>query len=365
MVTSKKTTLSLSLALTSLTLWAAPECVWLNPEYDFGAFNEDLGTVECLFKGVNTGNEPLVIMAARANCGCTVPDYDHTPVAPGDTVKLRVRYNANGRPGRFDKKIYVYTNTLHDKYTLTVKGTVIGSQNTIKSRYPVAAGPIQLNATLLPMGEVAKGHSLAAYIKAYNVSDHPVTPSLTGLPSYLSYEVRGDKIAPGEQFIISVTAFSDKAQDWGLVTDTVTLIPDAGSDLRIPITTVFTIKEDFSKLSTSDRAKAPKAVAETDRIDFGRFSRNAQPLTRTVKIQNKGTSKPLFIRKVFTPADGITLTVDPPRKGIQKGASIPLTVTVDPSRLKDEEILNARITLITNDPDNPTQIIRVIGEYQP
>lgn len=357
-----KKRISALLTAASAALWtmAGPQCVWLQPEHDFGAFNEDLGSVECVFKGVNTGDEPLVVMAARANCGCTVPEYDRKPVMPDDTLHIKVKFNANGRPGRFDKKVYLYTNTEKDKYVLTIKGTVIGSQNTVKSRYPVEAGPMRINSSLLPMGEIFKGHIASAYIRAYNISDQPISPSLTDLPPYMSYEVRPKTVRPGEQFIISLNSYSDKCPQWGLVTDTLTLIPDKENQLRIPVTTVVTVKEDFSKLSGSDRAKAPKAVAETDVIDFGRFNRSDKPLQRTIMIKNEGGGNPLLIRRVFTPAKGVDIAIKNSKKGIKRNADLPLTVTVDPHLVP--ELLNARITLITNDPDNPVQIIRVIGE---
>ena len=56
--------------------------VWLEQKHDFGAFDEGLGTVYCDFRLVNTGNEPIAIINARANCGCTRPEYSRDPIAP-------------------------------------------------------------------------------------------------------------------------------------------------------------------------------------------------------------------------------------------------------------------------------------------
>ena len=69
---------------------AAPEATWLTKSHDFGAFDEDMGKVSCDFKVVNTGDEPLMILAARATCGCTVPAYTRDPIAPGDTATITV-----------------------------------------------------------------------------------------------------------------------------------------------------------------------------------------------------------------------------------------------------------------------------------
>ena len=89
---------------------AQPVASWLTLSHDFGAFSENLGSVDAEFRLVNIGDEPLTILNARANCGCTVPKFTEGAIAPGDTAILSVSYLASGRPGRFSKKIYVNTS---------------------------------------------------------------------------------------------------------------------------------------------------------------------------------------------------------------------------------------------------------------
>ena len=77
---------------------AAPAARWLETTHDFGAFDEDMGNVDALFRVVNDGDAPLVILAARASCGCTVPAFTSDGIAPGDTATIKVTYNpAAGR----------------------------------------------------------------------------------------------------------------------------------------------------------------------------------------------------------------------------------------------------------------------------
>lgn len=79
--------------------------------HNFGSFSEKLGSVSCTFTFVNTGNIPLIITRATVSCGCTKPEYPVNPVAPGDSGQIKVTYNAVGRPGGFEKNIFVYANT--------------------------------------------------------------------------------------------------------------------------------------------------------------------------------------------------------------------------------------------------------------
>lgn len=48
---------------------------------------------------------------------------------------------------------------------------------------------------------------------------------------------------------------------------------------------------------------------------------------------------------------------------MKKGKTTEVTITVDPSKLPGD-LLNARIQVITNDPENPIVIVRAVGEVR-
>ena len=79
--------------------------------YDFGTFSEDNSVQKCTFTFTNVGNAPLVINQAVASCGCAVPSYTKTPIAPGQKGEIKVTYSGAGRfPGHFKKTITVRSN---------------------------------------------------------------------------------------------------------------------------------------------------------------------------------------------------------------------------------------------------------------
>lgn len=69
------------------------------PIYDFGIVKEDGGAVSHEFDFENAGSANLIIYEAKADCGCTRPDYPKAPIAPGKQGKIKVTYNPLGRPG--------------------------------------------------------------------------------------------------------------------------------------------------------------------------------------------------------------------------------------------------------------------------
>lgn len=93
--------------------------------YDFGAIKESGGPVSIEFPFTNTGGSNLVVYEAKAECGCTTPEYPKAPVAPGKTGKIKVTYNPLGRPGIFEKVITVKSNGRKSKVRLKIRGSVI------------------------------------------------------------------------------------------------------------------------------------------------------------------------------------------------------------------------------------------------
>jgi Protein of unknown function (DUF1573) len=68
-----------------------------------------------------------VIENAHATCGCTVPEYQKEPIAPGKTAKIKVQYNAaNG--GHFDKTVFVKLAGVDEEKALGITGEVLPAE---------------------------------------------------------------------------------------------------------------------------------------------------------------------------------------------------------------------------------------------
>ncbi|MBP9140956.1 MAG: DUF1573 domain-containing protein [Chitinophagales bacterium] len=92
-------------------------------EFDWGQINE--GDVkEHTFTFKNTGNAPLQIDRAKGSCGCTVPDYPKTPIAPGATGEIHVKFNSKGKKGQQKKSVTIWANTTPENSMLYVKAAV-------------------------------------------------------------------------------------------------------------------------------------------------------------------------------------------------------------------------------------------------
>lgn len=92
-------------------------------EHDFGTIAQ--GTPqETAFKFTNTGNAPLIITDAKSSCGCTIPEYPkNTPIAPGETGELLVKFNGSGQ-NQVTKTVTVTANTGKGTELLKIKAFV-------------------------------------------------------------------------------------------------------------------------------------------------------------------------------------------------------------------------------------------------
>jgi hypothetical protein len=91
--------------------------------YDFGKIKQ--GTpATTYFEFKNISDKPVVVEVATAGCGCTRPEWDSLPVAPGGTSKIKVGYNA-AAAGTFTKDVYVKFAGISEQKTIHITGEVL------------------------------------------------------------------------------------------------------------------------------------------------------------------------------------------------------------------------------------------------
>lgn len=100
-----------------------PQMTFAETEFDFGTVTEG-DILKHNFSFTNTGNAPLVIVNAKASCGCTVSNWSKEPIAPGASSEMLVTFNTNGKPNHQNKQVTITTNTAIGKHILKIKAMV-------------------------------------------------------------------------------------------------------------------------------------------------------------------------------------------------------------------------------------------------
>lgn len=81
-------------------------------KHDYGTIAKGAdGT--CVFTVSNAGTAPLTITRCKGSCGCTVPKCDPTPINPGGTSEITVKYDTK-RVGPINKSVTITSNAVNE-----------------------------------------------------------------------------------------------------------------------------------------------------------------------------------------------------------------------------------------------------------
>lgn len=126
----KKLFISLAIALGFSLAASAQAQVVTGPAISVDKEVHDYGTIPfggngvCEFKVTNVGTEPLTIAKCKGSCGCTVPTCDTTPILPGGSSLIQVKYDTK-RPGQINKSVTINSNAVNEPVKVVrIKGLV-------------------------------------------------------------------------------------------------------------------------------------------------------------------------------------------------------------------------------------------------
>jgi hypothetical protein len=101
-----------------------PAIEFENDFYDFGKIIQG-EKVAYSFKFKNTGSTDLIITKVSSSCGCTVGDFPSVPIKPGQSNKIEVKFDSEGRRGFQNKTVTVLSNAQPSTTLLRIKAQVI------------------------------------------------------------------------------------------------------------------------------------------------------------------------------------------------------------------------------------------------
>jgi hypothetical protein len=345
--------------LASITLfsYAQPKIVFNEKTYDYGSIKEDGGLAVCVFEFTNSGTEPLILNNVKASCGCTSPNWTKAPVAPNQKGTIKVSYNPKNRPGSFSKNVNVYSNTQPSVTVLNIKGKVAPREKTLEEKYPRVMGPLRLKSNYLSLGSIFSEESKEGELIFVNTSDSPVKMGIHRAPAHIQVRFEPEFVDTGAQGKAIITYDAKLKNAYGYSSDRIYLTINDEKNNTYSIGTSVTIKEDFSNLSEEDLAKAPVAQVDKKVFDFGTIVQGAK-VGHSFMLSNDG-KKDLLIRNVKTTC-GCTAVKH--ENLVKPGESIDLRVEFNSRGKRSRQ--NKSITVTTNDPKNPTLVLRIMGTFE-
>ena len=325
--------------------------------HNFGDILLDSGPVSCTFTLKNTGSKPMVIYNVTTTCGCTEAEWTREPVKTGGTASITVSYTNNEGPYPFDKTITVYASD-SKPILLKIRGICREKVLPLSERYPVAFGPFGMTETSLQCGNLEQGNSKSDAVIVANTSSSPVKVEFKDVSDNLMLSVKPNPIPANSTAELSYTVTAERGI-WGKNTYWATPVINGKTyttkdgDTKIGVK-AFT-KENFDRMSESERAQGPMPRFENSTYSFNRIKKGEE-IHAEFTMTNTGKT-PFCVYKVDTDACCYSHSDIPVAK---PGEKITFRVHVNTENMPKGETL-VLVTLTTNSPLRPIVNLFIAG----
>ena len=324
-------------------------------DHDFGKIKEDSGPANFNFNFKNTGKVPLVISNVSASCGCTTPEWSKEPVLPGKSGFVKVSYNPLNRPGSFNKTISVMANIPNGVQVLKISGEVLPKSLSVNEQYPIDLGKIRMLNNNLSFVRIKNDEKKTDSLKYINTSGAKVVIGFKGVPAHLVVKALPAVVEPNGTGYLVVTYDGTKVMDLGFQMARIYLTYNGEENYNFGVNVTATVEEDFSKLSQKELQNAPIIDFNERVYDFKEVT-EGKKVEYTFLIFNKGKSD-LQIRSAKASC-GCTVA-SPTSNVVKPGQSTDLKVVFDSTGKLG--LQNKTITVISNDSNQSTSILRISG----
>jgi len=324
--------------------------------HDFGTIKEEDGKVTVSFDFANTGKNPLIIQRVITSCDCAVADWPKEPLIPSATGSIKVEFNPKDRPGNFEKLVTVYSNAETSTVVLIIRGFVKERAKTIEDIYNRTLGDLRFKNTHASLGRIFSNEIKSDTIEFISVAKEPVKigAKIVGLP-YLGVRFVPETLKPQEKGLLIVTYNAKIRNDWGFVVDRFYLTQNDKEINGAMINVSASIEENFTALTDAQRASSPIIDLPEPNYEFGTVE-EGQLIEKEFVFTNVGKTD-LIIRKIKASC-GCT-TLEPADKIIKPGRTSSFKASVRTNGFSGR--IAKSITVITNDPVNPTVVVRLVG----
>ena len=164
---------------------------------------EDGGVRSFVYTFTNVGQDTLHIDRLVTSCSCAIATYNQKSIAPGKVGEITVKYNPKGHPGRFERKIFVYTGGHKTPAAILRLRVNVEVGEDISGTYQIPMGKLRLRR-----GEITfrKGERAVEKCACINVSDAPVKVNCNRylLSPALTFKAQPEVLQPGQEGTIVV-----------------------------------------------------------------------------------------------------------------------------------------------------------------
>ncbi|MEI8202011.1 MAG: DUF1573 domain-containing protein [Bacteroidota bacterium] len=329
--------------------------------HDFGQLKEEGGKVAVTFNFTNVGTDTLIISEAKPSCSCTVADWTKTPVAPGEKGFVIADYDPYNRPGEFHKAVWVNSNATEPQVTLDIKGVVIPRIKTFVDSFPAQSGNLYFGSKGFYLRTISNKGIKKDSMEVFNSSSKPMNISFSDVPAFITCKAVPTTVQPQKRGKIFISYNPEKKNDYGVVSDFITIATDDSIAPNKLMSVNATITDDFTKLSPKQKLNAPKIVFTSEVINYGTVT-DGDMIKKTFEFKNEGKDT-LFIRKT-TPFKDDCKIILTGKSAVASGESSSIEIDFDTNGKSGPDVKRT-ILMTTNDPSRSFIILVIKGSITP
>ena len=166
--------------------------------------NEDDAPKTFVYRFTNVGKETLSIKRLVSTCSCASAVCAVKEVAPGASADISVTYNPKGHPGKFERKIFVYTQDGNAPAAVLTLSVEVATGADLSHEWPVQMGCIRLRRSEITFDGEAKAVEQLRFI---NLSGKPLALQCEEyfLPDCLSFRTEPEVVEDGAEGVIVIS----------------------------------------------------------------------------------------------------------------------------------------------------------------
>ncbi|MEO0896673.1 MAG: DUF1573 domain-containing protein [Bacteroidota bacterium] len=322
--------------------------------HDFGKMEKgDLA--EHTFTFTNTTDADLKLSRVKASCGCTTPSWTNTAVAPGATGEIKVKYNTS-RIGPFTKTVTVTVNEAERPTILYIKGAVNTPLANSDVNFPNKIGNLGFDKITQNVGVLDSDKEKTMIYKVKNLGPKPIN-FLKDMDKEIMFDVdvMPPALTPGAVGTITVKVHGEKFISFGAFDKAITLYTN---DEKVNA-------KNLKMTGNINRVFTEEELAEMPNIKFDMTDYKGGTVLEGEKVEVAyaftNTGKEDLIIESVKASCGCTATA-PKDKIVKAGETSEILATFNSRGRKGKQ--SKSITVRTNDPDNPTVVLRLSVEVE-
>ena len=164
--------------------------------------NEDDAPNNFVYTFKNTGKETIEILRLVSTCSCATATCSVKSVAPGASAKINVRDNPKGHPGRFERKVFVYTQDGNNPAAILKLSVDVSNGSDYSTLWPVQMGGIRMRTTEVTFTQGKKAVETINFINLSGKSLKLECETMF-LPACLSFS--SELVENGKEGVIQIT----------------------------------------------------------------------------------------------------------------------------------------------------------------